>query len=244
MHSKGPSIVPLDELRRTNLDRFGSKATTLGILIHAGFNVPGGITLDPSVAANPFPHQSKIFDLLSRDGLFAVRSSAIGEDGKGHAWAGMFQSFLSVSRNEVMERILSCSESHRSMRVKKYADYHNICHGGVAVIVQKMIDARISGVTFSRHPLDVERKSCVIEAVRGTGDMLVSGISTPLRTIIDSDGSTPEHTAGELLSESAIQELRYIAIQVEILLSCPVDIEWAIDANNIIYVLQARPITA
>jgi pyruvate,water dikinase len=54
----------------------------------------------------------------------------------------------------------------------------------MAVVVQRMVEARSAGVMFTRSPLTGDRSVVTIEATWGLGPALVSGEVTPDRFVI------------------------------------------------------------
>lgn len=139
----------------------------------------------------------------------------------------------------------------------------------MGVLIMKMVEAEKSGVCFSRN-LWGDRKEVMIEAVLGQGEGLVSGDITPDRYVVDKystrlcysdiaihaqkyvrannkDGvekatlDIPHE--GPVLSEKELAKLSHLARGVEDFYNNPQDIEWAVDENGKLYILQARPIT-
>ncbi|GGH16334.1 phosphoenolpyruvate synthase [Sphingobacterium alkalisoli] len=107
---------------------------------------------------------------------FAVRSSAIDEDGRQHSFAGQFDSYLYVRKEDIFARIKDVWRSLFSERVLSYRAANSLGVGlGIGVIVQEMIDADASGVAFGMNPLSGNRKEKLISGVFGVGEGLVSG---------------------------------------------------------------------
>jgi rifampicin phosphotransferase len=239
-------VLPLSASRKVSL--VGGKAASLARLMQAGFNVPTGFVATTTV--------QELNDELERDILsafdelgakyVAVRSSAVAEDGVKDAWAGQMDTFLNVNRGELVEAIRKCWESAKSERAKAYAEQKNIRPGNVAVIVQKMVPARASGVAFSAHPVTNNRGQIVIESVRGLGEKLVSGSVTPDTYVIDKETQEviEKHPSEETqnLSSRQLEELAETVLRIEDLFGLPVDVEWAY-AGSELFILQSRPIT-
>lgn len=259
-------ILNLEDLGKADTDICGGKAAALGKLARAGFNVPRGFV----ITAPAFGEGATITEELERAvrtaftelgaKRVAVRSSAAVEDGPARAWAGQLESFLNTTEPDLAANIARCRASAFSPRVLAYRD---AAAGpeedvSVAVIVQEMVDAEVSGVAFSVHPLTGEDDCVVIEAARGLGEDLVSGRITPTSypaprstsgagtTSATSAGGDPAQPAGEeaagLLSEKTVAELAQVVLEIEKSFGFPVDVEWAI-AEGRISIVQARPIT-
>ena len=139
----------------------------------------------------------------------------------------------------------------------------------MAVIVQSLIAADISGVIFTVNPITGSRNSLVIEACFGLGEALVSGKVTPDRFIVDKKNlkllsekisnkkitSVPdkngtvkeqmlpdEKSVSRTLDNKQIKHLAKLAAKVEAGLDDPQDIEWAARGTEIFF-LQSRPVT-
>jgi pyruvate,water dikinase len=187
----------------------------------------------------------------------AVRSSAIGEDSIDDAFAGQLDTFLNVQSNaSLVESLLACWASYWSQRSLFYQHSRGIRLQGMAVIVQQMIQSRIAGVLFTRNPQagagDVD--SLIVEYCYGQGEQLVSGNVNPGRVSINRHTLTcrrlavPQQptssTAELLLDDHQLEQLARVGMQLENDFRCPQDIEWTIDENRKIYLVQSRPITA
>lgn len=178
---------------------------------------------------------------------FAVRSSAIGEDGAAYSFAGQFESYLLVPPGEVTARIEAVRQSAFSDRVTAYRKHHGLSDaGGVAVIVQEMVDADAAGVAFGANPVTGNRQEKVINAVIGLGDGLVSGTVNADQFILNGAEiqSIPasESQTEPALSPDQIRRLGQILDTLENALGQPQDIEFAVKDGEI-YLLQTRPIT-
>jgi phosphohistidine swiveling domain-containing protein len=129
----------------------------------------------------------------------AVRSSAVSEDSATQSWAGQLETFLCVTRDTLIERILGCWASLFSPAALLYALQSEIGRDdpmagsaavvrnaalGMAVVVQTMVDADVAGVAFSMHPVTADPGLMLIEAVAGMGSALVGGEVTPDRYVV------------------------------------------------------------
>ncbi len=182
---------------------------------------------------------------------FAVRSSAIVEDGITDSWAGQFDSFLDVRSEDVPMYIKYCWASMFGLRAVRYGSTDLISNElpAFAVVVQVMIVGDYSGVAFSIDPADGDTTHVRVETVAGTGDKIVGGQETPYSVVLGrEDGLIVKRSFGsqgriELLPPSVLGRLVETVLKIEDLFKTPIDVEWTI-LNNSIYVLQARPITA
>jgi pyruvate,water dikinase len=203
----------------------------------------------------------------------AVRSSATTEDAEDASFAGLQDTYLWVMAAEaVLKSVRSCWASLYSVPSITYRRKHRMAEEGVAmaVVVQRMVDARTAGVMFTRSPLTGDKSVITIEATWGLGSAVVSGEVTPDRFVIAKitgeisvreisdkhvqhvpaggggvkDTETPQELRrAPCLSDKELVALRDIGRRVERHYGRPQDIEWAIDRSGEIFVLQSRPET-
>lgn len=202
----------------------------------------------------------------------AVRSSAVSEDGSESAWAGQFQSFLWVDESHLIESIIKCWASPYEARALCYGEKRRITAVilPMAVVIQKMVQAQVSGIAFSHDPLHQNNENVIIEAGYGLGEAVVSGQVSPDRYIlarnpmrisektigsqarmvapIDRGGTEWRDIPGEealsqKLSDEKILELAGLLLTLENHFGYPVDVEWAVDGDGL-FILQCRPITS
>ena len=217
----------------------GGKAEGLARLIRLGLAVPPGVVI---VGAQTDDDLSALLVAeVDPDCMYAVRSSAIGEDGDTHSFAGQFHTELNCKGlPAILAGIATCLESARSARVKAYAgelaSHHEVA---MAVIVQQMVDAQRAGVLFTADPVTSRRDQWVLEVVNGLGESLVSGQSAGERSVYDRRG---RRILGPGISvESGLLEgARRLMADV----GGPVDIEFAVDQQGTLWFLQGRPVTA
>ena len=184
-------------------------------------------------------------------GRFAVRSSALAEDGAALSFAGQYRTLLEIEPADVADAVLDC---YRSLFDEHVLHYH-LDHGvptdpdAMTVIVQQMVDAEVSGVTFTVNPVTGHDTELVIEAVRGLGDDLVAGRVRPVRYVRDWFGRTTgtittsaDHPADGPLSDDHVDAVAHACLRVQRHYGFPVDVEWAI-ADGKVALLQARAIT-
>lgn len=213
-------------------------------------------------------------DLRSLDGAadppteatFAVRSSALDEDGVTASFAGVHETELGRVAGEVEAAVRRCWLSLWNPAAISYRTRRTLAFNGLAmaVVVQALVPADVSAVVFTRHPV-TGRDDVLINAIRGLGEPMVSGEATPESIVVERASRTiVERTAGDhgrrlfvragrpvgeadssadhVLSDADATELAGIALDVEARTGGPVDIEAARRADRWI-LLQARPIT-
>jgi pyruvate,water dikinase len=179
---------------------------------------------------------------------YAVRSSSVLEDGAIHSFAGQSESYLSVRKSEIGERIRDCLKSLYTERIIHYCIERkiNVMDLRMAVVVQEMIDSDISGIMFFSPGNDKQPQFLLIEAVRGEGEKLASGLETPERYIFRGDSDVcfettdPDHI---LLQPHELREIRKLAHLAFSFKRYALDIEFTIESGSL-YLLQCRPLTS
>ena len=230
----------------------GALARLPGVRVPAGFCVTTGAFRRAAAAGLAMPDDvaAAIRAALVRHGAgaaYAVRSSATAEDAAGTSFAGLHDTFLEVTGPDaILAHVVRVWASLLTERAVAYRARHGIDASAVAmaVVVQRMVAARASGVLFTADPVSGDRTVTAIEAVPGLGEALVSGRATP-DTYTVRDGAvvaaTPAGSRTTLTDEQAL-ELATLGRRVEAELGRPQDIEWCRDDDGFALV-QARPIT-
>ncbi len=212
-------------------------------------------------------------DLCPAGELVAVRSSASDEDGAAHSFAGQLDSFLFVEATDVPDKVAAVWRSGFSERIFAYRREHGLSPLPTApsVLIQRMVNADISGVAFGADPVSGRRGVAVISAVYGLATALVSGECDAdtyhvdranrilQRAIADKrtahrqasgsvEGVAPAPVPADRANLPALNDAQIVAVanlvrQTGAHFGRPQDIEWAIEAGTL-YLLQSRPITS
>jgi pyruvate,water dikinase len=202
----------------------------------------------------------------------AVRSSATAEDTAQFSFAGMFDSFLNVSKDGLLQAVKGCWASTFGGRVLFYRLKQGMpIEMPVAVVVQKMINSEKSGVMFTTDPATRDSSRLVIEAAWGLGEVVVQGAVTPDRHVLtkpsltviethiaekeflltwDAAAQTTAHVdlakdaraTAPVLTTAELKMLGTLACSAEKHYGAPQDLEFAIEGGSI-YLTQSRPIT-
>ena len=201
----------------------------------------------------------------------AVRSSAVGEDAE-FSFAGQFATLLNVEAAGLPDHYKEIVASKFTARAIFYWKYRNfsINELPMAVGCLAMVPARASGVMFSLDPHAPEANSIIITAVWGLGKYAVDGTITPdyyeverggrheLRNLRVADKSValvcrPEGGCGEAvldpelarspcLTPEQLRDLAAVALRLEKHFGQAQDIEWSLDEDGQIIILQSRPL--
>jgi pyruvate, water dikinase len=201
----------------------------------------------------------------------AVRSSATAEDLEGASFAGLQDTYLNVTgADHILTSIRKCWGSLFTSRVLVYRQKKGFDHSAVrlAVLIQKMVDATVSGILFTRDP-NTGENHMIIEAGWGLGEAIVGGEVTPDHYVVD--GATQKIVHKQIseqrirlvraegggnrredipasdrsiqkLSDQRLARLVSLARVIESHYRRPMDVEWCGDANAL-YIVQARPVT-
>ncbi len=204
-----------------------------------------------------------------RKPYFAVRSSAVGEDSE-FSYAGQYESRLNVSRYRVMDAYRDVVASVYSERAMEYRRSKDVRESEIAMAVacQQIVNARVSGVLYTYHPVHPEKETMEISSAWGLGAPIVSGrILTDHFTVArkspheilelkvvrkqtalmpgggeeQKEVPVPEDRQTiPSLTDAQLRELADIGLRIEKFYKKPQDIEFAIDENDRIVILQTR----
>ena len=263
-----PTIIP-DYRIGNDYRNFGGKSKGLFLLKNNGFNVPPFFVvgfndiksfIEDKTIILPTVNQWIEENSILNDSLWALRSSADVEDGSINSFAGLFSTEINISTTGIVDSILRIIHNYKSTDHYKYGT-ESI---SFSLIIQEMIVPKVSGVIFSKNPLDNQSKNIVINIIPGLGEDLVSGRSEGLNGVSskgkfswnNADRNISGHTFNNELKEITVTgrqlmlsikpyegELINGVKKLERLMKIPVDVEFAI-SNNTIYWLQVRPVTA
>jgi rifampicin phosphotransferase len=183
-------------------------------------------------------------------GPVAVRSSATAEDLPGASFAGQQDTYLNVAGEDALiDAIRRCWASLWNERAVAYRRANGIDDQGVAlaVVVQRMVDAHAAGVLFTADPITGRRGRAVVDAAPGLGEAVVSGAVDPDHFVAEPrTGEIVErHIRGDtaVLDDVQVRELGAIGARIERHLGAPQDIEFAVDDDGRVWIMQSRPIT-
>lgn len=214
----------------------------------------------------------EIVDRTPQSGArLAVRSSVSGEDSATDSFAGQLDTLLNVAPADVSAAVLEVLASAYSERSLFYRAHRGLDNTEIdcAVLVQVLIHSAVSGVAFSCNPQTGDPGEAVVSAAFGLGEGVVAGtvecdtyfVDTSVRTIVsrsvaekqsrvmaaDGSGTVIEQitaSTDQALTDTQVVELVDTALGLAEAFGVPQDVEWAYDAEGVLYLLQARPITA
>ena len=237
----------LSDVRMADAAEVGGKAAGLGELIAVGARVPDGVVLTAAAAELIMDEREPLLRAAADElgtGPFAVRSSGIAEVGAAASYAGMYETVLNVSADELATATDRSISSAGAARVAAYAPASHGTDRRLAVIIQRMVAPAAAGVVLTADPITGNRRSTVISAVRGIGDRLVSGGAIGDEWIVVGRDATPRRQPEHALDRRQAIQVASEARRIATARGAPQDIEWAIDADGTLWILQARPMTA
>ncbi len=259
------SIVTLRDVQTE--DAFGGKAASLAKAMRAGLPVPDGFAISWESTGDAQAIVDAYVE-LNADRV-AVRSSAVGEDSADASFAGQHATVLNVtSVVALLDAVQEIRESAYAEGVLEYRRKTGVAgEPRIAIVVQRMVDAEVAGVLFTRDPV-TGANECVIESAWGLGEAVVAGLVTPDRFRLSSAGKVIAREAGMKgiairyadgggtrevrvhnldarrfsLTGEQLAELHELGRRCEKFFGAPQDLEWAI-AGGSVFLLQSRPIT-
>ena len=265
-------VVALGKAHETSL--YGSKAVGLGEATRHGLPVPPGVALSgdlvEAVASGDGRAIEKVAKAIaSLNGPFAVRSSAVDEDGASSSFAGQHLTVLNVpSAGAVPNAVREVWWSANSDSAITYRQRVGLfSRPSVGVVVQTLLDPVAAGVMFTQNPVTGADER-LIEAAWGLGEAVVAGLVIPDHFRLDRSGQVLERKAGRkkiairsvatggtveekipperaeqlCLDDDQLEALAELANRCEQVYGLARDIEWAFQGGTL-YLLQCRAVT-
>ena len=212
------------------------------------------------------------YDLLERQRggavLTAVRSSAASEDGE-HSFAGQYHTELGVSRGGILEAYRAVLASKYTPEALFYRISLGLAdeEAAMGVLVLPMVEAMTSGVIYTQNLEQPHQEEMVIHGIYGQGEVLVSGQTIGDQAYLDTEGNIIRRIKGKqtkkmILAQSGLKdmpltqheqgafclntvqlaELGRWAKKIKNFYGTAQDIEWAINAEGQVFILQSRPL--
>jgi pyruvate,water dikinase len=229
-------VISLADERALELpiERAGGKALYLARLIAGGARIPRGFVVAADAPATDATTAAIDDAAASLSGDLAVRSSASIEDTALAAAPGIFDSRIGVARADLHEAIEAVRASGRGDIVAAYAGALGIDTDSitVAVVVHELVVGAAAGTVYTRPPgtptgdrLSIEVDSAGAEVARQTLEIEARDERFPL-------------------SNEVIVRIARDALAAERIIRAAdgADIEFVVDSEQVISLVQARPI--
>jgi pyruvate,water dikinase len=200
----------------------------------------------------------------------AMRSSAVGEDTEA-SFAGQHLTVLNVTQENILEAYKAVVASKYSPRAILYRLNFGLddretpmCVAGIA-----MLDSQVSGVLYTVDPTRPDSGLLKISSIWGLGEHLVSGEASPDEFYVDkSRGAITSRVIGRKqeklinlpgggiqlvpvpeeenvqpsLNDAQVHTLAKYGMKLEDYFQTPQDVEWAVDQQGKLFILQSRPL--
>ena len=242
----GGELIDLDDRDAADVAVAGGKAAALATGARAGLRTLPGVVLTTSfsravdegadVAGHPAIDEA-LARMNGHGGSLVARSSSVVEDAAASSKAGQFESVVGIEGADEL-----------AIAVRKVLDSRARAEAAdepIAVLIQPLISPRFGGVLFGVDPVTGRSDRRVVTAVDGGPDPLVSGEVDGSRYVLDTDGDVIESTVADegRLPKTALRQLVELSARTAEVYGGPQDVEWAIDDDGELWVLQSRPVT-
>jgi hypothetical protein len=184
----------------------------------------------------PISWQEEIYLTLKCEGIsepYAIRSSSIFEDNHLSSGAGIFETYLNVSQENIFGSIIGCLSSI----FKPKAVFFTNTNGKydifqtMGVIIQKMVNVKTSGILFTSNPL-MDKTGEYIEYTDDYSSKITDG---------NAEYKTITLNKNKYIDKIWLKPLLVAVNNMKKTVNYELDVEWAYD-NEKLYILQMRPI--
>lgn len=195
-----------------------------------------------------------------------------GAEGGSRTLAGQFLSLINVPADQVADAYKQVVASRFSERALAYRLSTGLLEVDtpMAVLVLAVIRAKASGILYSRDPSNPRSRELWITATTGFGGDIASGAAAADLFIVSrgrrhevveahiapkqeelvarSEGGLERRAVADeaarapSLGEDALRELAGYGVRLEEHFRAPQDVEWALDEQGRIWILQTRPL--
>ena len=239
-------IFDLRSIPSSELEKCGGKASSLSLMMqNLKLNIPSGYVItadgfrDGKITEEANAELNAVIAKLDRLKTYAVRSSAIGEDGAGNSFAGQYETLTNLMVPGIRDAVNQVAASAKNARVENYKAQNDISSEGIGVVIQEFIKADYAGVIFTSDALTGKDDYITGNYVHGAGEKLVSGTEN---AEVFKIGALEYSYEGSAELEPFAKTLRKYSLAIRFFYGVPMDIEWAVKGRKV-YILQARPIT-
>jgi len=200
---------------------------------------------------------------------FAIRSSAVGEGGP-QTFAGQFLSLLNVLEDHLLDayrKVLASRFSERAIAYRRSLGIGEV-ESPMAVLVVPVLRAKAAGILYTRDPNQPGSGNLLITATKGLGldiaggkasaDLFVVGrgrrhvvlerhlARKESQVVLDGEGGilrrllSEEESRAPSLETEDLQILAHWGIRLESHFQSPQDVEWVLDEDGALWIVQTR----
>lgn len=186
----------------------------------------------------------KSFKINIQCNKYAIRSSSNIEDGENDSFAGQFDTYLNINKEELNEKVIQCFKSLYNENVldyvfKKKIDINNL---KMNVIIQEMVQSEYSGIIFTANPQGILNESVIVVG-KGLGENVVTDKTKTTSYYYNLNDKVYYYEGiNDYLNKKQVEELIDISQNITNIFGKYLDIEFGI-YNNKVYILQVRNIT-
>lgn len=239
-------IYKLDSIPSDKLPLAGGKASSLFLMMtNLKMNIPSGYVIladafrDGVLCKEASSELDALIMQLERNKTYAVRSSALGEDGTRNSFAGQYETLTDVAADGIRAAVGQVAGSAANERVGSYKDKNGICCEGIGVVIQEFVRPEFAGVIFTSDIITGRDDKMTGNYVQGEGEKLVSGSENAEEFRL---GALEYSYEGKAEMAPYAKTLRKYSLAIRSFYKVPMDIEWAVSGGKV-FILQARPIT-
>ena len=266
-------IFPLHKLPEEKAAFAGGKAKSLSHMMkNTKIRIPGGyVILSCAFEGNRLCRKAlgeldELIKNLDGNVTYAVRSSALNEDGEDASFAGQYETVTDVRKEDISKAVEQVAASLGNVNVIAYTknrvsggdsktelesepesesetessiEIQPAAENGIGIVIQRFVKAKFAGVLFTADAITGRDEKMVGNYVRGEGEKLVSGTENAEIFTLNAIRYAYE---GPAEFQKYAKELYKYCRSIRNLYGMPMDIEWAA-AGGKIYILQARAIT-
>lgn len=234
------SVYSFDNTPDSVLPLCGGKGASLIRMTRMGLPVPEGMVIPAGSLSGAAEKDIRdALASLSDKYTYAVRSSALNEDGSDNSFAGQYETVTDVARSDLPGAVRTVAGSASNSRVKEYLSNTNTAASDIAVVIQRFVKPEYAGVLFTADAITGSSREMVGNFVEGEGEALVSGQKNASEFRISSIRYS--YSGSDAMKKHARSLYKY-ACRIRSEYGCETDIEWAVSGGRL-YILQARPVT-
>ena len=249
------------------IEAYAKGEKTVGSVSHAIRIMILGGDMPPNIRREILNAAEKIGDGKSGGSYFAVRSSAVGEDGE-LSFAGLHDSILNVRPGELLSAFKKVLASLYNAASLAYRLKMKLLQMEMAmpVLYQAMVRSRVAGVLYTLDPNDPDRHECILSGHWGLGSVVAEGqaasdtfyvsrtaphavisrkICSKTWMLAPLESGSARMVPKELQDKACLspQEAASIVetgLLLERFFKKPLDVEWSLDDSGRLWIIQAR----